>query len=202
MKTLFSKENYSVVYEDRLQHLVAAANQADPKGYFLEFGVWEGESLSSLAKAFPERHFVGFDSFQGLPETWVRSFDGMRRSEQGAFKLEAPPIVPKNTSLVVGYFAETLPAWLKENSGVISFIHIDSDLYSSAKLILDLVVDRLHARSVLVFDELCDWNEQGAYQRWREGEALALCEWCEVTGINVAPLYRTNWIEGSIMVGD
>ena len=66
--------------------------------------------------------------------------------------------------------------------------------------VLDTLNKQIKPGTVIALDEFCDWNEQGAYERWREGEALALVDWCSEHGRKVRPLARTNWIEGSVVV--
>ena len=188
------------VVEDRKTHLLSAARLASLDGPFLELGVWKGESLRHLAENLPEKKFVGFDSFEGLPEDWLRSFDGKRRSLAGAFKLINPPTLPRNVELVVGYFEHSLLRWKAGNQDPVAFVHIDCDLYKSTKDALYLLNDQIVPGTILVFDELRDWEEQGVYERWREGEAKALFEWCGEFNRCVAPLYRTTWIEGSFRV--
>ena len=59
--------------------------------------------------------------------------------------------------LVAGLFEDTLPAFLAETDDAIAFLHVDSDLYSSAKTVLDLTGDRLAPDAVLVFDEFFNY---------------------------------------------
>src|SRR4051812_19527823 len=61
--------------EDRYalyRHLIASHVGSEPID-FLEFGVYRGESILWGARNHgrPESRFYGFDSFQGLPETWA-----------------------------------------------------------------------------------------------------------------------------------
>jgi len=62
------------------------------------------------------------------------------------------PKVPQNVVLHKGYFADT-PLWLEQHSGPAAFIHIDSDLYESAKDVFDHLGDRIVPGTVIVFDE-------------------------------------------------
>lgn len=187
-------------FPDRISHLIDCADQAGTHGAFLELGVWKGDSVNALARAFPARIIDGFDSFQGLPETWIRSFDGKRLSAKGEFALTELPAVEENVRLHVGFFEASLPRWLATEDGPVSFLHLDCDLYSSTSIALDLLNPRIRPGTVIVFDELCDWNEQGAYQRWRDHEWRALGEWVGRHRRSVEPLSRTNWIEGALQV--
>lgn len=197
MKLEFSK---APVIDGRYAHLKNAVHQSKLDGLHVEFGVHSGSTLNFLAACFPETSWWGFDSFEGLPEPWLRSKDGTRRSDRGEFALPKPPRVEPNAGLVVGYFDDTIVDWLKHHKGVAAFIHVDSDLYSSAISILKLMNDRIKEGTVIVFDELRDWSEQGVYERWREGEWRALHEWLSTYDREVRPLARTSWIEGSVMV--
>lgn len=168
-------KNCELVFNDRLSLLRAAYKFAPRQGYALEFGVHKAVSLSYLAKADPGRQFFGFDSFSGLPEAWHRSESDTYAA--GHFALSALPEVPGNVTLVPGFFDATLPEWLKSADQLVAFLHIDADLYSSAKLVLDALNDRLRPGAIIVFDELCDWRDSGIYPNWREGEWRALGEW-------------------------
>ena len=43
-----------------------------PDGEVLEFGVYAGGSITRTANALPNMTIHGFDSFEGLPEDWIR----------------------------------------------------------------------------------------------------------------------------------
>jgi methyltransferase family protein len=129
-----------------------------------EFGVWQGRTITALARLFPERTIYGFDAFQGLPEPWR---DGYPR---GIFHLPRLPRVPPNVRLVRGWFHETLPTFLHNTPGQVAFLHIDCDLYSSAKTVLDALRGRLAQGSVILFDEFFN------YPGWRAGEYRAWTE--------------------------
>lgn len=183
---------------DRLAQLKSAVDLGPPDGMALEFGVFRGTSLRALALAFPKRRFTGFDSFEGLPEPWRRSESSTY--ETGHFALKALPAMPANVELVAGFFEDTLDAWLEANPGPVSFVHVDPDLYSAAKFVLDRLTDRLAEGAVLVFDELADWKDQGVYPLWREGEWRALCEWLKEQGFSFRILSRSVRFEAAIQV--
>ena len=59
---------------------------------------------------------------------------------------------------------------MNKNSQKIAFVHIDTDIYETAKYILENIKPRLVKNSIILFDEL--YNFYG----WREGEFKALHE--------------------------
>lgn len=144
-------------------------SQSNPSSdnLFLEFGVWEGHGINLFASLNNDLTFYGFDTFEGLPEEWKgTSFI------KGQFDLkgELPP-VRKNVKLVKGLIENTLPQFLNNNTGKkISFVHIDTDIYSACKCILENIKEHLADDAIILFDELM------CYPGWRLGEYKALNE--------------------------
>lgn len=134
-------------------------------GLILEFGVRFGYSISHLAKLFPERKIFGFDSFQGLPETWHHEAAGSY-STRGTI-----PQLADNIELIAGWFNETLPKFKKLHAEPIAFINIDCDLYSSTKLVFDELTSQIIPGTIIVFDEYI------GNTNWREDEFRAFQEW-------------------------
>jgi hypothetical protein len=77
---------------------------------------------------------------------------------------------------VTGLFEDTLPAFLAEIDEPIAFVHLDADLYSSTRTVLDLVGERLAPDAVLVLDEFFN------YPGWQEHEFRAWTEFIARTG--------------------
>ena len=181
----------STVFEDRVEQLLWALAQCDDpaEGFNLEFGVWQGWSINRLAKEFPHLQFWGFDSFEGLPEDWVRTKAGDTYAK-GHFALPGLPNTWPNVRLVKGFFDQSLPLWLEEHPGPVRFAHIDCDLYSGAKYVLTALNERLHPGAIVVFDELCDWADSGIYDAWEQGEWQALREWMEEQDRRIQVLSR------------
>lgn len=152
-------------------------------GACLEFGVYKAATLNYFAKNLPNRPWHGFDSFEGLPEVW-----GGGEKAQGAFSLGGQlPKVRSNVSLHKGWFSNSFPPFLKENSGDIAFMHLDADLYSSTIDVLMLANDRLPVGAYLLFDEY--FGQIG----WRSGEHKALLEWEQACNRQVKCLaYASN----------
>jgi hypothetical protein len=133
-------------------------------GLFLEFGVASGRTLNHWAKLFPRNLIHGFDGFEGLPETWTWNF------QKGHFS-QPLPRVRDNCELVVGWFDQTLPPFLERHPDQhVAFLHIDADLYSSARYVLESLADRLRPGTIIVFDEYLNFPgwEQDEHRAWSE----------------------------------
>ncbi|MFD9895552.1 class I SAM-dependent methyltransferase [Amycolatopsis sp. NPDC059027] len=150
-----------------LEHALTLAPQG---GMALEFGVYSGTTLKIIADARAGERVYGFDSFEGLPETWRSGFPA------GTFDVDSLPDVP-GSELVVGWFDEVLPGFLDTHPGPVDFLHVDCDLYSSTKTVLDLVGPRLRPGSVVIFDEYFN------YPGWPDHEHRAWQEYVERTGL-------------------
>ena len=121
-------------------------------GIWIEFGVYNGHSITYISN-FTKNIVYGFDSFEGLPETWRSGFEKGRFDRQGVL-----PEVPSNVTLIKGWFSDTLTPFLEtQKNKKISFMHIDCDLYSSTKHILNITRPFLDKECVIVFDELVNY---------------------------------------------
>ena len=141
-------------------------------GLLIEFGVWKGRSINYFARKVTDTIY-GFDSFEGLKEDW--SGWGFAK---GAFDLGGKlPKVENNVILVKGWFDKTLPSFLVQHQQPVSLLHIDSDTYDSAKVILDLIGSRITQGTVIIFDEYF------GYRGWRMGEFKAWKEFVSKHGI-------------------
>lgn len=169
-----------MVFENRFDGIEFAVNSAPSSGLFLEFGVHSGESIKLIAKLIEPKKIHGFDSFIGLPEDWHRGADVYKK---GHFALKELPKVPYNVNLIEGFFEDSLPVWKEKYTEKIAFLHIDADLYSSAKTILTQLDSQIISGTIICFDEYCDWTNSGIYDSWEEGEYKAFKEWgreCEL----------------------
>jgi predicted O-methyltransferase YrrM len=126
------------------QNLLYSLDKCTVDGLYLEFGVFQGDSINAIAYHVPHQHIYGFDSFFGLPEP----MDGIAA---GTFNQDGQlPKVADNVTLVPGLYKHTLPAFPKQQ---VSFMHIDCDLYSSTKCIFDHFKNYISKGTIIVFDE-------------------------------------------------
>ena len=156
-------------FADRSALLSHSLSLSPQEGLVLEFGVAGGESIRQIA-AERSGPIYGFDSFEGLPEDW---FGYLRK---GFFAQELPK-VPAHVSLIKGWFSDTLKGFLAQNPGPVAFLHVDSDLYSSADYIFRALEGRIVPGTVVLFDEY--WN----YPGWRQHEFKAFREFIDRTGL-------------------
>ncbi|GAA6134379.1 hypothetical protein NBRC116188_11680 [Oceaniserpentilla sp. 4NH20-0058] len=142
-------------------------------GLCAEFGVFKGVTIRMMANKLPSQKFYGFDSFTGFPD------DG-RTDWQHDFSLQGKlPDVPKNVTLIQGYFEDTLEAFVAEHKDeCFALMHIDCDIYSSTKTIFNICKPMIKPGCIIVFDELLH------YSGFENHEMLAFYEFLSETGLN------------------
>jgi hypothetical protein len=156
---------------------------------YLEFGVRYGDSLfrwSSLNTCSDSR-FIGFDSFEGIPEDWV-SVTGT--AKKGAFSVEGciPKTDDRRVKFVKGWFNETLRSFLKNfppRSRLV--IQNDGDLFSSTLYTLATVDPILRPGTILIFDEFAN-----PLHEWRAFEDYASAFGRKFKVLGTAGEYYTN----------
>ena len=153
----------------------AALSQVTLDGLVAEFGVYKGRSLTQIAKFFADRTVHGFDSFVGLPQAWGGTSKGAGTFDIGA---KPPQLSVSNVEFHVGWFDDTVPVFAKEHSGPLAFAHLDADLYSSTKTVLDTLSDWFVPGTVVVFDEY--FGNFG----WQHQEHKAFQEFLAQTGLS------------------
>ena len=122
---------------------------------YLEFGVWEGKSLKAWMNlnTHPGSRFIGFDSFEGLPEDWGH-FAVIRKKGTFSTGGDVPDIEDQRLSLVKGYFQETLVPSLKSHEPENRLlIHCDADLYTSTLYPLTVLNPYIVPGTIIIFDE-------------------------------------------------
>jgi predicted O-methyltransferase YrrM len=159
------------------------------EGLLLEFGVFKGASINVIATELPDRQIHGFDSFEGLPEDWTGYNVTTEAFDQGG-KL---PNVKENVELHKGWFDASLPPFLEQHAGPVAFVHVDCDLYSSTKTLLDLLAPRIVPGTVIAFDEYHN------FPYWREHEHKAWMEFCAANSVEYEYISYNN-LQAAVMV--
>ena len=148
----------------------------EPDTLWLEFGVFNGSTINYIS-GFTENEVFGFDSFEGLPEKWRDGYDA------GFFDLRGNlPRVRENVRLIKGWFSDTLGPFFEEcKDKKVAFAHIDCDLYSSTKCILEFLKTRMKDDCIVVFDELVNYpgydGDTGELKAWNEFITENKVEW-------------------------
>jgi hypothetical protein len=176
-KYVLERMNSVVLFQNPQDLWRHAFAQEQITGLYLEFGVYQGNSINYFANLLNEKAINddrlqdclihGFDSFEGLQEDWVGS-NGMLR---GHFNLHGRmPKVEGRVRLYKGFFSQSLPDFLLRQVGPIAFVHFDADTYESTKYVLETIRERLRPGSILIFDEYIGYTgwKSGEFRAWQE----------------------------------
>jgi hypothetical protein len=164
---------------------------ADQRKMWVEFGVHKGDTINYISRFAPI--MFGFDSWEGLPDDWQPGFPKGHFSTNGTM-----PEVNPNVVLVKGMFQETLPKFLSIIPGTFGLVHIDSDIYESARFVLEQIEDRVTIGTVIIFDELIGYNT------YEEHEYKALKEFGKrnMDRFDIKVMARTCYEQVAVIIGD
>lgn len=144
--------NRSARYSNRYQlHNAILSNLGNKSILYYEFGVADGDTIRYWAthNESPESRFIGFDSFEGLPESWEDK--GQKHFDRhGRF----PDIKDTRVSFVKGWFQDSLYATLAQSDfSKPCVFHLDADLFSSTLYVLFQLHPKLKSGDIIIFDE-------------------------------------------------
>ena len=171
----------------RVRGLIWAMELASSvSGLVMEFGVWNGASINILASQ-TDSTVHGFDTLEGLPTAWGSV-------GQGAYTANGQvPRVRHNVDIHPGLFADTVKRFMSEYNAPVSMAHIDCDLYSSTRDVLESIESYLVTGSVLVFDEFL-MNET-----WKDDEYRAFVECVSRCGLSFKYLLLSPFTKQAIV---
>ena len=152
-------------------------------GYYFEFGCNEANTMRKAWDHFEhlfDLEYVGFDSFEGLPE--IAPIDEQPIWEKGKLAFAEQRFVKRVVAngmprsklrTVKGFYDTSLTPELRDNllPKKAAVIYIDCDLYLSTVPVLEWIVDFLQMGTVIVFD---DWYcfhgdpKRGEQRAWNE----------------------------------
>ncbi len=127
-----------------------------------------------------------FEWWEGLPEDWrpgyPRGFFRLPRENVVRWYRHDPTVV-----FVDGLIQDTLNAAMVERMGELALVHIDSDLYTSARCVLERLP--LKPGMIIMFDEF--YSPAGEWD-WHQHEARAFYEICAERDLRPWPLCRRD----------
>jgi len=147
--------------------------ESKTQGLWLEFGVRDGISANFFARYLEDENLrgkvengclYGFDKFEGIRNHWSSV-----NEPNGSFSRDSVvPIEPRYAQWIVGWVEDTLVDFLKCNTGQITFVHFDLDVFEPTLYALEQIAPRLASSAVILFDEF------HGYPGWKLFERKAL----------------------------
>lgn len=123
---------------------------------YLEFGVFNAEATRAWVKLLkhPDTLFHGFDTFEGLPESWGNEPAG-NYTTHGVI----PKIDDARVEFFKGLFSDSLPSYTvpRRENVVVNF---DADLYGGTIYALRYLRDALAIGTYIYFDEFNSVNHE------------------------------------------
>jgi len=120
---------------------------------YLEFGVAQALSFKWWINRLKNQNskFIGFDTFEGLPEDWGTFF------KKGDMLGNIPNLNDDRATFVKGIFQDTLNNYIDQNKedvkGKRKIIHMDADLFSATIFTLSQFYPYLNKGDIILFDE-------------------------------------------------
>ena len=170
-------------FEKAFRHIAAEGIEGD----YLEFGVYRGRSIMMafmLTRKFGLKHmrFLGFDSFLGLPSSEGPYPLGAARCSRAQFirYVRDVGVDTRRVEIIEGLYSDSLNEQVKIRHKIANaaVVHVDCDLYLSARDVLGFVENLMQPGSILIFDEWHGFTEMvGPTQVQNYGEQKAFAEW-------------------------
>ena len=144
--------SHRYAHRERLFDIVGA-QVGDREVLYMEFGLWQGDATRYWSKLLghPKSKLHGFDSFEGLPESWNLFTPTGHFSLQGT----VPQTDDGRVQFFKGWFEQTLRDYTLPPHEIL-VLNLDADLYSSTIFVLNRLRDQIVPGTYLYFDEICD----------------------------------------------
>ena len=187
------------------------SNFAEPlaNGYYFEFGCHKARTMR-----YAWRHtqynfaftYVGFDSFEGLPE--LDPIDRQADWRKGSFAVSEQDFVdtvveagmPRDRLVTVkGFYDKTLTPALADRflPRMATIVYVDCDLYKSTVPVLNFILPFLQMGTLVAFD---DWNCYLADPA--RGQRLAWKQFREANPrLQFEPFYSTHMMASFVFTG-
>lgn len=154
-------EALSLITPDRLENLRRALALVESvPGDMAEVGVYRGGSAIVIADAYPDRTLHLFDTFLGLPYAERSERDPKGLLKEGMFACSVKAVrrnlAGRNAVFHVGRLRQSV--W-ESGFNSYAFVHVDCDLYDTAKEAILWFWPRMTTGGVMFFDDYgCDFT--------------------------------------------
>ena len=166
-------QGYTMVKRQRyLDNLRLAQHQASVPGCIIECGTWRGGMIAGIADMLgPERDYVLFDSYEGLPP--AQPIDGQAALDYQADR-DGPEYHDNCTASIKsarqamalscarryeikkGWFEETLPGFAPPEP--IALLRLDADWFESTLTCLEHLFVHLAPQGLVIMDDYYTWD--------------------------------------------
>jgi len=172
----FGSKAIDKIYQEVFNNLFVLVKSWPLQGDIFEFGVYQGYTSLLFAKNMKKFDLKDtslhlFDSFMGLPvsqELDKHSYEfatgvwgeGNMNVTEGLdsyiHKKLGKILSPERVHIIKGFFEESLDSYFKNKKAKAKIVHLDCDLYSSSKYVLDFLFrnEIIQDGTILIFD---DW---------------------------------------------
>ena len=153
-------------------NLATAQKYSDVPGCVVECGVWRGGMIAGMAEVLgPDRRYVLFDSFEGLPpaqaidgtsaQAWqantnAAGYHDNCRAEMAHAERAMRLAGATRAELVKGWFDQSVPTFKFDEP--IAVLRLDGDWYESTMTCLEALFDRVHPEGVIILDDYYVWD--------------------------------------------
>ena len=124
-------------------------------GDLLEVGSWRGGTAGLIASRVPDRTLYVADTFVGVVKSssWEHYQDGAHSDTSAAMVQDflEQTLSLSNVLILEGIFPDETGDAIRDRP--LSFVHIDVDVYESARDVFAFAWQRLSPRGVIVFDD-------------------------------------------------
>lgn len=162
MKSIPLVAGISLITPERLENLCNAAMATfNVPGDMAELGCYRGGSALVLADLNPSKPLHLFDTFTGLPFTESKRYNPCNHDlSEGRFACQESEVRnllgDRNVLFHAGIFPQSASGL---ESIEFSFVHVDCDIYVSARAAIDWFWPRLNRGGIMFFDDYsCDFT--------------------------------------------
>lgn len=155
-----------------IRNLRLAERVRDVEGCIVECGVWRGGMIAGIAELLgPDRQYVLFDSFAGLPAAqaidgpqaiaWQADIDSPAYYDNCSAPIESARTAMRMSgaryvAVVPGWFRDTLPEFAPP--APVALLRLDGDWYESTMLSLTCLYPHMAQQGLIVMDDYYTWD--------------------------------------------